>query len=165
MARDIGTRNGLNIMDKKTGEFIRFMPDDNDTTSISGIDVSVIFEDSYGELWFAGDFLEKLNRKDTSFINYFPNSGNTSESYGSGFIEIEEDGISKVIIRRPNAEPIQINTKIGNEWESTLTNVTDYEPISVEIYSLSNENNPTVVEFDCCYRGARRGTVFYGINK
>jgi len=48
------------------------LPDDNDTTGISGIDISVIFEDSYGVLWFGRSYLDKLNRKDTSFTYYLP---------------------------------------------------------------------------------------------
>ena len=80
-------------------------------------------------------------------------------------IETEKGGISKVVIRRQEADPVQIETKIENEWKKTLSNVTDYEPISVEIYSLNKADKPaSVVEFDCCYRGADKGTVCYGTN-
>ena len=70
--------------------------------------------------------------------------------------------IDKIIIRRTNAIPIQLNKQANNNWETTLTNVTDYEPITVEIYTV-NKSKPKVVDFDCCYRSAKRGVVIYGI--
>ncbi len=66
----VGTRSGLDIIDRKTGKFLHFLPNKNKPGSIANSDIREIFEDSYGDLWFAGEYLEKLNRKDTSFVNY-----------------------------------------------------------------------------------------------
>jgi len=70
----VGTEKGLNIMDIKTGKFTRILPDANDPKSIKSKYISVIYKDSRGELWIGGEQLERLNRKDSSFIHY-PNIG------------------------------------------------------------------------------------------
>lgn len=86
----VGTYSGLNIMDTKTGKFIRIMPDANDTNSTINNYFRVIFEDSQGELWFGGKYLERLNRKDSSFIHYIAVSNNADRNISEVW-DIEED--------------------------------------------------------------------------
>ena len=47
----MGTSNGLNQLNKYTGEFTRYLHDENDPSSISADFVSNIYEDSSQRLW------------------------------------------------------------------------------------------------------------------
>ena len=47
----IGTRSGLNLLDRTTGEFMRFIHDPADSTTIAKGAVIDVFEDSKGRIW------------------------------------------------------------------------------------------------------------------
>jgi ligand-binding sensor domain-containing protein/serine phosphatase RsbU (regulator of sigma subunit) len=47
----VGTFNGLNVLDKKTGKFTVFKNDPNNSTSISNNTISKIYKDNQGLIW------------------------------------------------------------------------------------------------------------------
>jgi signal transduction histidine kinase/ligand-binding sensor domain-containing protein/DNA-binding response OmpR family regulator len=110
----IGTSNGLNIMDRKTGTFIRFMRDANDSARLSGRNIRVIFEGSNGDVWFGGVLLEKLNRKDSSFIYYPPDTRSKSDVYRLQLDNIEED----------DSANLWISSKRGGLYKMSRSNST-----------------------------------------
>ena len=62
----VGTAQGLNLMDRETGNFISYKSDPEDSTSISGNLISLIEEDHEGNLW-VGAYGE-----DTGLNRYVP---------------------------------------------------------------------------------------------
>ena len=60
---------GLNKLDKKTGNFIRYLHNENDANSLSDNRIRAMFEDSQGNFWVgsAGDGLHRMDRKNGSF--------------------------------------------------------------------------------------------------
>jgi len=115
----VGTRSGLNILDRESGEFIHFLPDANDSTSIASTDIRAIFEDSSGDLWFGGTYLEKLNRKDTSFISYFTDSVGIYDFVLYDAWNIVEDDSANLWISTNN-----LGLKKYNRKESTFMTLT-----------------------------------------
>ncbi|MBN1143618.1 MAG: response regulator [Bacteroidales bacterium] len=70
----IGTQNGLNIYDRKTGKFSLFQNNANDPYSISHNEVRSIIEDRNGDIWIGT--VQGLNRFDSKrnrFERYYKN--------------------------------------------------------------------------------------------
>jgi len=84
----VGTRNGLNIMNRTTGKFL------HPFTLNRGI--RIIYEDKYGEVWFGGKFLYKLNRKDTSLIDFIQGTTNKQDVNRIEIRRIGEDGLGNL---------------------------------------------------------------------
>ena len=91
----VGTRDGLNIMNRSTGKVFAILPDNKNAVNTS-LDIRAIYEDIYGDVWFGGDYLYKLNRKDTSLIDFIPNTGITNDIYRTGIRRIGEDGLGNL---------------------------------------------------------------------
>ncbi len=71
----IGTdRGGLNIFDKKTGKFFRFLHHEKDSSSISNNSVWDIVEDKSGRIWIAtgGGGLNLFDVKERTFKKFSP---------------------------------------------------------------------------------------------
>jgi ligand-binding sensor domain-containing protein len=78
----VGTENGLSVFDNnnlspsaediKTIKFINITNNPKDSTSISSNGIQVIFEDSFGNIWFGTDdgFLNKLEAQNISLRNF-----------------------------------------------------------------------------------------------
>ena len=67
---------GLNLLDRKTGKFTRYLHDPSDSSSIVNNKVRALLEDSKGNFWVgtAGDGLQTLNRQTGKFTHYYYDS-------------------------------------------------------------------------------------------
>jgi len=90
----IGTAfNGLNLLNRKTGEFKRFTADSTNPSSLSNNDIRSIYEDSENNLWIgtAGGGLNLYNRQNNSFKHYKKDT-TRANTIGSNYISsIKED--------------------------------------------------------------------------
>lgn len=68
----VGTSNGLNIFDRERKEFIQYLHDETEASSLSNNDVRVIFEDASSNLWIGtrGGGINKLDIKPSKFKTY-----------------------------------------------------------------------------------------------
>lgn len=89
----IGGRDGLNIMDRNSGKFLRFFGNKKDLNHHPDMIIRAIYEDVYGDVWFGGTYLHKLNRKDTSLIDFIPSTANEKGVYRIGIRRFGEDGL------------------------------------------------------------------------
>ena len=68
----IGTRHGgMNRMDPVTGEFQRFLPDDEDSTSIGGTIATAVLDDGEKYIWIASGGLSRTDRDDPGTFKVF----------------------------------------------------------------------------------------------
>lgn len=103
----VGTNHGLNLMDRKTGKFIRYHHDSNDLRSISHNSVESMLEDSQGRLWFGTVGGLNLYHPDTNdFTRITRQQGLVSESIKS----IVEDKQGNIWVGTTNGIS-QINRK------------------------------------------------------
>ncbi len=97
----VGTNNGLNSFDRKTGIFNHFKNDPRNIHSISSniLDIwfgNTIKEDQEGNLWIAtGKGLNKLNHDRTIFTSFFhiPNDAYSLSSDYINCLQIDKEGI------------------------------------------------------------------------
>ncbi len=75
-ARSGNTGGGLNLLNRTTGKFKRFLHDPADSGSIANNKVTAMQEDSKGNFWIGtgGDGLQILNRQTGKFIHYYYDS-------------------------------------------------------------------------------------------
>jgi signal transduction histidine kinase/ligand-binding sensor domain-containing protein/CheY-like chemotaxis protein len=80
----IGSWLGLHLLDPETKERIRFLNDENDSTSLSNDKIYTIFEDSKKRLWIGtADGLNLFNKKEKTFSVYRTSDGLPSNAiYG-----------------------------------------------------------------------------------
>ncbi len=73
----VATSNGLNILDRKTGDFQVFYHDAADTTSIGSSSIKNIFEDSKKQIWITteGGGLNRFIEETQTFIKYTKDDG------------------------------------------------------------------------------------------
>lgn len=91
-----GTPKGLNVFDKKTGDFIRYQHDPQDSTSIANDHIRALLVDHQGNLWIGmyGGGLDFLDVSSGIFTHY-PIDPDDPQSLGSDQITSlleEEDG-------------------------------------------------------------------------
>jgi len=97
----LGTANGLNSFDRKTGKFKRYLHDPKNANSISTNYLATWFqngitEDRNGNLWItSGKGLNKLNPDRDSFTAYFnnPNDANSISSNITSTVCVDRAGI------------------------------------------------------------------------
>ncbi len=71
----IGTQNGLNTYDRKTGKFTLYQNDPADPNSLSHNEVRSIIEDKNGNIWIGTvQGLNKFNRRNNKFERYYRHS-------------------------------------------------------------------------------------------
>jgi serine phosphatase RsbU (regulator of sigma subunit) len=77
----VGTSEGLNQLDKRTGQVIRYMHDEANPASLSHEHITDIHEDKAGRLWIAtwGGGLALLDRKTGAFTAYRAKQGLASD--------------------------------------------------------------------------------------
>ncbi len=124
----VGYINGMDSLDRKSGNFIHFKHDPNNPNSLSTniLNSRTITEDSWGNLWIGTtDGLNKLNKERTVFTR-FHSDPNNPHSIGG-------DDIHAVL-----------HDKMGNLWLGTVNggvSLTNLQPR--EFYLLQNEpGNP-----------------------
>ena len=140
----IGTDNGLNSLDRKTGKFKRYKNDAGNINSISSNKIGsslgeAICEDREGNLWVAtNNGLNKLNHTRNSFTRFFYSPGNPySIRYNDvTTIHIDKTGVlwagswNQKLLNKANLnqkpfvlinfDPVNKNSLAGNEITSIL---------------------------------------------
>jgi signal transduction histidine kinase/DNA-binding response OmpR family regulator/ligand-binding sensor domain-containing protein len=99
----IGTLNGgLNLLDRKTGKFIRFIHDPEDDHSISNNNVQAIIEDGNGNIWI-GTSGGGINKLSFTGEGQYPEKTTITRITGkvSGF-EMEKSEVLSLVIDRYN---------------------------------------------------------------
>jgi len=170
----VGTRGGgLNIMDRKTGKFIRLSTNKKKLLDpVNTQQIREIYEDSQGELWFGGLYLERLNRKDSSFIHYFSDSIAFHEasnaaiwniieddsanlwmsSYRSGIIKLQRNNMTFINITTDYGLPsntimdIEIDDN-GFIWATTTNGLSRVDPRDYSIQNYDETDGLASLEF------------------
>ena len=77
----VGTSEGLNAFDKRTGKVVRYLHDPAKPTSLSHDHVTDIYQDHGGRTWVAtwGGGLDKFDPKTGTFVAYHANKGIASD--------------------------------------------------------------------------------------
>ena len=126
----VGTTNGLNLVNRVDGEFIRYANSDTDVTSLAYNSVTVIFEDRGGVLWI-GTKMRGLSKWN-------------SRTWAYGF----EPGTE--MTARADAKPVVtsfVEDQQGRLWIGTFgdgVNVTDRENGEVTRYRHDAADNQTI---------------------
>ena len=117
---------GLNLFDRKTGEFTRFLHDPNDSSSIASNKVRALLEDSKGNFWVgtAGDGLQTLNSQTGKFTHYYYDSTHPEKlSRGPLYNGLAYDQVTF----------IKEDTK-GKIWIGTFAEgIVEYDPVTKKI--------------------------------
>ncbi|NGP87954.1 two-component regulator propeller domain-containing protein [Fodinibius halophilus] len=89
----VGTEDGLNIMNRQTGQFKRYFHDPDNKNSISANHITTIYEDSKGRLWIGtdGGGLNYYNYKEDTFSSYSHDNTDPNSIVGDRIYAIEED--------------------------------------------------------------------------
>ena len=88
----VSTRNGLNVLDQKTGRLKRFYARPGDKRGLLSNLIGRIYEDREGVLWFCHPNINRYNPQRQFMEVYYPNPDNpTDKAYaGAGITEDEE---------------------------------------------------------------------------
>ena len=75
----VATGNGVNILNRQTGVFQRFYNVPGDKNSLKWNNITSIYKDKEGIIWFSGAGLERYNprRKNVELFYQIPNDGNS----------------------------------------------------------------------------------------
>jgi ligand-binding sensor domain-containing protein/signal transduction histidine kinase len=94
----IATPNGLDRLDRNTGIFMHYRHDPKNPNSLSGTNVSYIFESQAGELWLGmlDGGLNKLDRATGQFTHYRHNPDDPQSISGDGIMVIMQDHIGRM---------------------------------------------------------------------
>lgn len=89
----VGTTDGLNEFNPRTGQFLRYQHDPRDPSSISPSEVYSLYEDASGVLWIGTDIggLNKLDRKMRRFAHYRHNPDDPHSLDSNIVWSIQED--------------------------------------------------------------------------
>ena len=89
----IGTSQGLNQFDPRSGQFLAYQHDPDDPHSLSGNTVTVIHEDRAGTLWFGtlGDGLNRFDPESERFVQYRHDPADPQSLGGNTVWAIHED--------------------------------------------------------------------------
>lgn len=188
----IGTRfGGLNKMDRTTGTFIRYLPDEDRADSLSNDYIYDVLEDRQGEFWigtFAGG-LNRMDRKTGTFEAFRNEPGNTKTISSNCILCIHEDrsgniwlgtgggGLSGFIKESgtfknygikdglPNAVIYGIlEDDHNNLWLSTNNGLCRFNMISRHIKNYTEREGLQSNEFNggAYFRSPRSGEMFFG---
>lgn len=120
---------GLNLLDRKTGKFTRFLHDPNDSSSIANNKVRALLEDSKGNFWVgtAGDGLQTLNRQTGKFTHYYYDSTHPEKLSRGPLYKVEVyDQVT--FIKEDSKGKIWIGTYVGG--------IVEYDPATKKSYTL-----------------------------
>ena len=137
----IGTSHGLNILDKRTGQFRRFLYDPADPKTIGGNTIQTLFKDSKGRIWVGtqGGGVCLFNRENESF---------------ECFSEI--DGMSNNIVLG------MLEDRNGNLWISTFNGLSKLNPITREIKAYYYGLQGSQFNYESCLKLQDGRLVFGG---
>ncbi len=130
---------GLNLLNRATGKFTRFLHDPNDPGSIANNKVRALLQDSKGNFWVgtAGDGLQILNRQTGKFIHYYYDSTHPNNlSRGPLYKDVSFDHITF----------IKEDTK-GKIWIGTfLEGIVEYDPATKKVthHGYTSQDGKTI---------------------
>lgn len=137
----VGTFNGLNLWDKKTKKFKRFMNDPSNKNSISDNNIYSICEDRKHQLWIGiSNGLNLYDKRTQSFKSLSPKNDDMSLSV------------------RGICDDLQ-----GNIWLSTGSGIVKYDPIQNKYRKYTKEDGLNSNEFLAySYLKTRTGELLFG---
>jgi len=126
---------GLNRLDKKTGQFTRYLNNPIDSTSLIDNRVGAIFEDSRGTFWVgtAGDGLHTMNREKGTFTRHLHHP-------------LQPNKLSRPPVS-PNYDYDHIHfitqDAVGYIWIGTVgAGLNRYDPITQQVTHYKSDKNP-----------------------
>ncbi len=132
----IGTSSGLNLFDKKTGKFLRYMNSNVPSDQFYERSIDAIMQDKDGTLWFGTD--EGLFYLDENKLFSFKRKDGVNSS-----MALTNSNINALL--QDAKGNIWIGTEKGlNYWETSTNNLTQYKHIKENQNSLSNDNVRTI---------------------
>jgi signal transduction histidine kinase/ligand-binding sensor domain-containing protein/DNA-binding response OmpR family regulator len=137
----IGTTSGLNMMNKKTGKFIRFFNNKSDSSSLSHDVVGTMLLDHRGNMWFGtSGGLNLYDKKTQTFTSY-----------------TERDGLPNNMIRNI------LEDNHGNLWVATNKGLSRFNPETKAVRNYTTADGLQGNEFKShsCYKAAD-GELFFG---
>ena len=144
----IGTINGLARYDGY--EFKRFYNDPNDTTSIKGLIIWSLFEDSKGRIWIASspEILNLYDQVTKSFKQYeFKNLIERPANVEIGIIKICEDGNGRVYLGVSSTfgDTLSSSLLYFDEQENKVKKFLTPDSIKIQnVFNLINDKNGNV---------------------
>jgi signal transduction histidine kinase/ligand-binding sensor domain-containing protein/DNA-binding response OmpR family regulator len=122
----VGTRGGgLNVLNKRTGNFTHYRYNPKDAGSLRSDTVSAIMEDQQGNLWIGnGEILSRFNRNNQTFIHY---------------------SLHHRFYSNPSVSPINViyQDKQGTFWLGTNNGIIRFDPITGQTVNYPYDpNNP-----------------------
>jgi signal transduction histidine kinase/CheY-like chemotaxis protein/ligand-binding sensor domain-containing protein len=140
---------GLNLLDKKTGQFRHFVHEAGNKNSICGNYVLTVQEDARGNIWAGtwGDGLSVMNSAHTGFTHYKNNPADSFSLSGNNVYAIARD--------RDNAMWIGTYGDGLNLFDAATRRFTRYRYQPANNHSLSSNNIQTLM-------GDSRGNMWIG---
>jgi len=151
----VGTSNGLNIFDKKTGKFNTYYHDPANPSSLSNYEIRSIYEDHLGNIWVGTTYgLNQWIAGTSDFIQYIADADNPGSPSHYVINEISEDPEGNLYICTLGG------LDILNRKNSSFTHFPHYSKAK---YSLNNEfiNSIYCDETGLVWIGTEKG----GVNK
>lgn len=140
----IGTlRNGLFILNKRTGKICNFTYNPSKKNSLNSNRVNGIFESSDNTVWLAteGGGLCRFNRRDSTFTSY-----TTAEGFPSNFVfRVKEDSAGKLWISTSRGL-VRLNPKTGH----------------LKVYTRSNGLLTNQFNYNSAFRDSSTGYIYFG---
>lgn len=137
-----GTRNGLNRYNGY--DFRIYKNDPTDSTSVSGNYISVLYEDSRGNLWIgtSSSGLNRYNRDMDSFESFLPGGGNPLNLNSPGN-QVVSDRISNAAVNDI------VEDSLGNLWIGTAFGLNQFDRDTGEFHHFySDPANPRSLSFN-----------------
>lgn len=129
----VGTWNGLNRYDRASDSFRSYLPDPDNSTSISGINIQEIVEDSLGQLWIGtgGGGVSRYLPEQDAFVNYqsAPNDPSSLNNNVAAVLYVDHQGT------------LWVGT--GSPWdhEDNLGGLNRYDPEKDVFVSYTHDPN------------------------
>ncbi|MCK4894936.1 MAG: hypothetical protein KAT07_13250, partial [Calditrichia bacterium] len=147
----IGTKGGgLNNFDLESEQFIRYLHDPDEPTSLSDNNVKCIFKDSQGIYWIGTQDggLNQFDRKSDKFISYQRDYHDPYSLSNNNVTAIREDhlgnlwiatvggGLNKLMLYNSEIDTLPLTSKISETWTThPVSEIWEYNP-----HDSSSEN-------------------------
>mgnify|MGYP001290746354 CR=1 FL=1 len=139
----IGTGNGLNRLDPRTGRIVRFVNDPHDSNSILQGAIGAIIEDRSSRIWAGA-----------------PGGINVLQFHGNGRVSVRRLDRSSGL---PNddIDALALDAR-GNIWVSTNNGIARIDPVTLRIRALGLADGAPSDEYSSFAAQAPDGTIFFG---
>lgn len=110
----VGTKDGLNSLDKKTGKFTQYKHNPKDPNSLSNSSIWCVFVDSKGLIWIATEDGLNCYNKNTNQFSCYKHDPHNSNSLSSNFVTaIAEDKNGNLWVGTKNDGMNKLNRGTG----------------------------------------------------